>query len=190
MTANTGRPDLDALIKFSAVPTDEPVFLVRAQDDGGADAVQDWAARAYARGVPVAVIEQALQQADRMTRWPSHKSPDADHLTVDERKRLEQQFRRRAWTAGIDAIPRLDLVLAHQRGRTEAEGLIRDLVRALEGADLSLMWRTDLHGGGGAYGDADAHAALMRFRQLTVLPTLERARLVAAAPLTGAAIDV
>ncbi|MDR3510675.1 MAG: hypothetical protein P4L73_03515 [Caulobacteraceae bacterium] len=183
MTANAGRPDLDAMIKFAAVPASEPVFLLRAQDEGGGDGARDWAARAHARGVPVAVIEQALQQADRMDAWPTHKAPDADHLTENERKRLEQQFRRRAWTAGIDAAPDVGLALAYQRGVSECESLIRDLARALKGAALSLEWRIECSAPDGWAADHEEHLALKSFRDLVVAPALARAETAAASPL-------
>ena len=111
----TGRADYDATMKNHAIPSDEPTFTVRAQDPDAADTVRDWAARAYHRGVDVAIIEQALQQADAMDAWPTKKKPGADHLSDAENNHLAYELGRRAWNAREDAEdPRV--LLAEIRG--------------------------------------------------------------------------
>ncbi len=61
---------------------DEPVFLLRAQDNLAADLVEKWCAQASV-AVPSAgggdmqhKIAEAQLIADFMRRWPIHKSPD------------------------------------------------------------------------------------------------------------------
>lgn len=95
----TGRPDLDAMIRVSSIPADEPTFLLRGQDACAADTVRDWAARELAAGVDKAVVEQGLRQADAMARWPVKKLPTADHLAEAERQRLAYAYDRRIWKA-------------------------------------------------------------------------------------------
>jgi hypothetical protein len=61
---------------------DEPVFLLRAQDNLAADLVEKWATFASV-AVPSAggrslqdKVSEAIQIADLMRRWPIHKTPD------------------------------------------------------------------------------------------------------------------
>lgn len=126
----TGRPELDASIKVATIPAGEPVFVLRGQDALAADAVRAWAALAHARGVPCAVVEQALAQADLMEAWGSHKLPDADHLPAVERQALEYSFGRRAWRAqDHSADPRI--MLAEERAIADALGRVRPLLQGL-----------------------------------------------------------
>jgi hypothetical protein len=61
---------------------DEPVFLLRAQDNLAADLVEKWAI--YASVAVPSVGGRSLQDkvteanaiADQMRRWPIHKTPD------------------------------------------------------------------------------------------------------------------
>lgn len=97
---NTGRED--DIRRLRAIPEGEPVFIARAQDPDGAETARDWARRAFARGRPACLIELALQQADRMERWPVKKPVDADNIT--DPAPLEAAFRTRVWAfaAGPD----------------------------------------------------------------------------------------
>jgi len=96
----TGRDDLDAMIRVASIPSDEPTFLLRAQDDQAANAVRAWAEFQLTNGAPMAIVEQALRQADAMAAWARKKTPDASHLTEAERKQLEYAFERRRWSLG------------------------------------------------------------------------------------------
>jgi hypothetical protein len=127
----TGRPDHDALIRSSAIPDEEPIFILRGKDSLAGDAVRAWASMAFAaRSVPLAVIEQALQQADRMDAWAIRSVPTADHLTEAERKQLEYEFGRRAWNARDDyANPKI--MLAEERAFAEALARLRPIIREL-----------------------------------------------------------
>jgi hypothetical protein len=58
------------------IPEDEPVFLIRAQDEFGADAVLSWAFQAERHGGDRKLVLRARQQAMRMHAWPRHKKPD------------------------------------------------------------------------------------------------------------------
>lgn len=133
MTANAGRPDLDRLVRAQHIPTDEPVFLLRGRDPAAAAAVRAWAVAYYALGGWHAVIEEALQQADRLEAWADKQLPAADHLAEHERKQLEYQFSRRAWRATQTLPPtQAALLLAEKRGydaafsRARAVGLSID----------------------------------------------------------------
>src|SRR5947209_900310 len=96
----TGRPDWDATIKAGGIPSDEPTFLLRAQNITAPATVRDWAERERAAGSPLCLVESALVQADEMERWPVKKPLTADHLSEAEQKQLAYQHRRRIWNHG------------------------------------------------------------------------------------------
>jgi hypothetical protein len=98
---NTGRDDFDQLIKIGSTPIEEPVFTVKARDRNAAKTARAWAVMYAEDGGSIAMVEQALQQADRLEAWPVKKLPDDDHLTPQARKHLAWQFRRRVWRGGI-----------------------------------------------------------------------------------------
>lgn len=110
---DTGRPDLNSLIKVASIPQDEPTFLLRAQDLCAADAVRAWCAFAAIAGAPPAVLEAAMVQADHMAAWPVKKLPGDDHLQDHERKQLEYQHGRRGWDEGTGAPWRLAQLRGH-----------------------------------------------------------------------------
>jgi hypothetical protein len=58
------------------IPADEPVFLLRGQDEVAARTVRYWAMALEARGGDPAIIEAARRQAQRMDDWPVKKMPD------------------------------------------------------------------------------------------------------------------
>lgn len=58
------------------IPKDEPVFLVRGQDEVGGDTVRDWANRAEAKGASPEIIKIAREHASLMDAWPKKKVPD------------------------------------------------------------------------------------------------------------------
>lgn len=58
------------------VPHDEPVFILRAQDNHAADLVEKWAHFARVSGAPEDKVREALQIAQEMRDWPVHKFPD------------------------------------------------------------------------------------------------------------------
>lgn len=73
------RPDYDAIQDSplqSLIPFDEPVFLIRGQDKVGANAVRAWAALARKNGADEAIVQMALNHADKMEAWPKKKTPD------------------------------------------------------------------------------------------------------------------
>jgi hypothetical protein len=117
----TGRADLDAMLKVSTIPADEPVFIGRAQDADAAEMTRAWAALHLARGGSKANAEAALRQAEAMEAWPVKKVPGDDHWTADERKQLEYAFSQRAWRARGDDSD-LRIALAVQRGYAQAHG--------------------------------------------------------------------
>ena len=125
MTANAGRPDLDHLLKASHVPAGEPVFLLRGRDPAAFDGVIGWASKAHALGVPIAVIEQGLMQADALAAWTPKLLPGADHLTADEVKQLIFQHGRRAWKARDLDGEDLAIMLAERRGYDLALSRVR-----------------------------------------------------------------
>jgi hypothetical protein len=92
-----GRDDYDGLLKTRTIPEHEPRFILRAQDIVAVDTVRAWASLALMAGSPIAVVEQALQQADRMELWPVKKFADADH--IKDPAVLELAFGQRLWSA-------------------------------------------------------------------------------------------
>ena len=63
--------DMDGII-----PAGEPVFLIRAQDRVGAQAVRQWAALHEAHGGNPILSSLARLQADLMDAWPVKKKAD------------------------------------------------------------------------------------------------------------------
>ncbi|WP_292065901.1 hypothetical protein [Brevundimonas sp. UBA7664] len=133
MIAATGRPDYDASVKLATLTPQEPIFVLRAGDMCAPAAVRAWAALAHAAETPIAALELALQQADRMEKWPTRKRPDGPDLTHDQAKQLEYQFQRRAW-ATRDAVPSVDIVMAEQLGRSAVVGPLRSILSEYEAA--------------------------------------------------------
>lgn len=58
------------------IPDDEPVFLIRGQDDAGAAAVYAYAAILEDMGGCPEIIAAAREHAERMRAWGKHKMPD------------------------------------------------------------------------------------------------------------------
>jgi hypothetical protein len=134
----SGRDDYDRLIRFSQLEPGEPYFFIRGRDKVAGAAVRAWAAIASRAGAPPAIVESALQQADRLDRWPTKQLPDADHLSQAERLDLEHQLQRRAWNHRIAHAPNEAVVLAEARGAAAAlsrdrhtDKLLADLVVCL-----------------------------------------------------------
>ncbi len=123
----TGRADLDAMLRVTSIPEDEPAFLLRGQDRYAAAAVRDWAQRVLAGGGPVALVEAALCQADEIEAWPIKKAPDIE-LPIAQVKQLEYQHRRRGQVRSGD----LPVSAAYERG--VAEGMARDRYRPMGSA--------------------------------------------------------
>lgn len=56
---------------------DEPVFILRGQDLHAPFAVQQWAeVAAITLGISHPKVQEALQLAEAMERWPNRKLPD------------------------------------------------------------------------------------------------------------------
>lgn len=65
------RPDYQHRIVDTdgKIPDDEPVFLLRAQDELAASLVVLWAERAHTRGASTEIVKMALQHAAAMRQW-------------------------------------------------------------------------------------------------------------------------
>lgn len=64
------RPDYDRFQDPAhLIPEDEPVFLIRAKDIVGADAVRAWADLAERAGAAPDIVAAARLHADNMTTW-------------------------------------------------------------------------------------------------------------------------
>lgn len=58
------------------IPEDEPVFLLRAQDQVAADVVRIWAVLHRSKGGDEAIATMAENWALLMDEWPKHKPAD------------------------------------------------------------------------------------------------------------------
>ena len=56
--------------------SDEPLFILRAQDAHAADLVEKWAIWARASGCGDDKVNEAMQIAEEMRKWPTRKMPD------------------------------------------------------------------------------------------------------------------
>ena len=57
----------------SKIPENEPVFLLRAQDQVAAEVVRYWAYLHQARGGDEDIASLVHHHADLMDEWPKHK---------------------------------------------------------------------------------------------------------------------
>lgn len=127
---DAGRRDYTELDNFRQLDPGEPYFRVRGRDPHAADTARVWAALAYRDMAPLALVEQALQQADALEEWPQKRKPDAGHLTAEEAMQLAYQFERRAWRARADsADPRV--MLAEERAIGVVMGRLRPVLTVL-----------------------------------------------------------
>ena len=55
---------------------DEPVFILRGQDDLAEDLVEEWAIRAHVNGCGDDKVNEALELAEKMRQWEPQKYPD------------------------------------------------------------------------------------------------------------------
>lgn len=75
------RKDYQERIQDSAnlIPTDEPVFLLRAQDKNAPEAVEQWADWAEEDGAAPNIVKAARDHAKAMVKWQEEhgsKVPD------------------------------------------------------------------------------------------------------------------
>lgn len=71
------RPDYNRFQDPAGIiPADEPVFLLRGQDELAAEAVDYYAAKVEAAGGDPAVVKRSREWANEMRRWPVQKMPD------------------------------------------------------------------------------------------------------------------
>jgi hypothetical protein len=70
-TEKPGR--FDCLQKLAS---NEPYFVLRAQDQEAADLVELWAIRAKAAGCKLDKVNEAFAIAEEMRAWPRQKAPD------------------------------------------------------------------------------------------------------------------
>ncbi|MDB5447608.1 MAG: hypothetical protein JWQ97_2925 [Phenylobacterium sp.] len=133
---DAGRSDYNASARFTQLQPGEPYFLIRGRDALAGPAVRAWAALAHHQLAPMAIVEQALQQADAMDAWPDKHLPDASHLSDDEVLQLAFQLERRAWHARADsADPKI--MLAEERAIGVVMGRLRPVLSVLfEGGTL------------------------------------------------------
>ena len=168
----SGREDYDALAHFRQLAPGEPWFLIRGQDALGAAAVRAWAALAYDAGAETALVELALEQADRLEAWPAKKLPDAG-MDAGERKQLAWKLARRAWRARADCADPA-IMLAEERALGALRGQLAPLLRELAAG-------AERHEEGWSYTPSeegrDALAALLNLS--TVLRRPDRSSVVA-----------
>ena len=58
------------------IPADEPLFLIRGQDQVSGDVVRVWANFARMHGASQDILDAATAQAALMDQWPKKKVPD------------------------------------------------------------------------------------------------------------------
>ena len=58
------------------IPAEEPVFLLRGQDQNAAFAVRSWAKAVEEDGGDPEIVKAARDHADLMDAWPKKKPPD------------------------------------------------------------------------------------------------------------------
>lgn len=93
----TGRTDYRSLTQLEAEKIDplEPVFVIRAKDQIGADAVRAYADLARAAGASEQLIRSALAQAEAMDAWPVKQLPDLV-LSEGQSRQADYAAQRRA----------------------------------------------------------------------------------------------
>jgi hypothetical protein len=74
------------------IPENEPVFLIRAQDEVGAAAVRAWAHLYRVNGGADPVYLSAMRHAERMEVWPKHKPADVPAEALDTNTGKHQPF--------------------------------------------------------------------------------------------------
>lgn len=71
------RPDYNRIQDpANIIPKDEPVFLLRGQDQHAAAVLRHYADLVAADGGDPEIVLQVREQADAMDAWPTKKSPD------------------------------------------------------------------------------------------------------------------
>ena len=60
----------------TAIPDDEPVFLIRAKDVVSGDVVRAWAMMAAKVGANMDIVMAAMEQAKKMDEWKQKQVPD------------------------------------------------------------------------------------------------------------------
>ena len=61
---------------WNRIPDDEPVFILRAQDEIAATVVRLWCVLASERGTPIDKLIEAEGLAESMEYWENRKVPD------------------------------------------------------------------------------------------------------------------
>lgn len=61
---------------FAKAAENEPIFVLRAQDNLAPELIREWAYRARYHGCPKEKTDEALKLADLMAAWPNRKYPD------------------------------------------------------------------------------------------------------------------
>lgn len=72
------RPDYDRIQDpVGLIPDDEPVFLLRGQDQFAAETLRYYAYLvSHSRNYDAGIVLATEAQANRMDAWPTKKSPD------------------------------------------------------------------------------------------------------------------
>lgn len=97
------RTDYDRRIQDSAnlIPSDEPVFLLRAQDMLAADAVDFWADALESNDGDPDTVEAVRDWAQRMRAWNPKKMPDTPHELLHDDASLVD-FGEHSMTSGAE----------------------------------------------------------------------------------------
>jgi hypothetical protein len=135
------RADYNERIQDQAgeIPVDEPVFLLRGQDELASRTVKFYAGMMMQAGADVDAIQAVTRQAQAMHLWPHRKMPDVPQtLAPDEAtgEALERQ----------NDVSRETLSAAESRFHGMLAGVVVDFIAYLtgEGADTFAQRLTDV----------------------------------------------
>ncbi len=127
----SGREDYDAAMSFQGMAPGEPWFLLKGHDLVAARVVRAYAAAIAEEGADPAMVESALQLADKIDAFPDKRLVDADHLTPPAAAQLRYQFGRRAQLAAGDAERDVGILLAEERAHLVLISRLRPTLRTL-----------------------------------------------------------
>lgn len=127
--STSGREDYDAAISISGMEPGEPFFLIKGHDVAASEAIRAYAHALFRREADHAMVESALQAADRIAAYPSKRLANTDHMTSPQVAQLRYQFGRRAQSASNAVEADVSLMLAETRAQQIIMSRLRSTLR-------------------------------------------------------------